>query len=210
LAIMIMSLDKMPLLPSVHASAITKWLEAPDSVSSDFKSLVEATFTTFRDIMKDPKLCTAFTEGARVCAPVELALSVPLIATHKGSLSTEGLADAIREMRRDVRKKHKDIRTNAQVVKTLHQFICNLQPQTIEPKREPGTSSRSGKKRKAALAPDSDSDDVKPNLQKKATPSWKTTSRGNPTQLPASTPTSSSTSQLFLEQTQSEVHVSHN
>lgn len=197
MAIMVMSLDKMPLLPSVHATAIINWLSASDEVSADFKSLTEATFTTFREIAKDPNFRTAFTEGARVCAPVELTLSVSLVATYKGLLSNEGLADAIRAMRADCRKKHADVRMNAQVVKTLHQFISNFRP---DPKREESSSSHSTKKRKAAPAPESDSDNVKPDVRKKVTPSRKNPARGKlEADPPPSLPTSASTSQLFAE-----------
>ncbi|KAF7792003.1 hypothetical protein EIP86_003030 [Pleurotus ostreatoroseus] len=116
--------------------ALTKWLQTQtDELEPAFKERIRATFKIFAVMAKLPEYQTGFriedTKTRRgekyvKVAPAEFICITLLIDQHKKHLTLKQLSEAIQLMRKDVRGREQDIRTNSRVFNHMLKFIKEL------------------------------------------------------------------------------------
>ncbi|KAJ7500610.1 hypothetical protein B0H11DRAFT_2275818 [Mycena galericulata] len=100
-----------------------RWLADPAPLPAAFIADVENTYRVFEALAGDPRWKGVFSQQAKL-PPVEFIMVGVLVHQNKGKLGLEGLAEAVREMQRDVRLVYDDIRNNSKVCKKLMAFIA--------------------------------------------------------------------------------------
>lgn len=110
---------------------------ADHDLSNDeaFLERVHSTFRTFSHLVGDPSYHPHFLKPEWRVSPIEFVMMCLLISVKKDSLSSQGVAVKIGDMRARVRKEHVDVRMNSRVAKTLFDFIKETpdSPQLLEP-----------------------------------------------------------------------------
>ncbi|KAK7036174.1 hypothetical protein R3P38DRAFT_3351090 [Favolaschia claudopus] len=100
-------------------STLEKWLSEPPALSSAFKSDVENTFRVFGALVADSRNRRSFKE----IGSLDFIVIPILLHRHKARVSLEALGTAVGEMRKDARKRHREIRNNSSTYKTMVAFI---------------------------------------------------------------------------------------
>ncbi|TFK71182.1 hypothetical protein BDN72DRAFT_794448 [Pluteus cervinus] len=202
-----------------NAGSITKlerWLSVSDPVDISYRTRVEKTFEMYGAMTNstDPKIHFAFREPSKV-SPIEVILIGLLIAIHgigngsgkrlygSGPLLTQHqLANAIHQMRKQVREAHVDIRMNDRVARTMLDFIRDYKvtsavglPSVPESLSTPSAGEKRKRSRKQANGSDDDGgadDDYQPGgTRSRAKPKKAASTSALPAPLPTPTPSSS-------------------
>ncbi|OCB92199.1 hypothetical protein A7U60_g409 [Sanghuangporus baumii] len=116
-------------------TALEKWLRRVTPPTREFKNHVMDVFTIFRHLVLTKKHSIVFQKPTRV-SPIEFVMTVVLINVHHRNHTLAQLTEGIRQMRKDVRSKHDDIRANTKITKTMLGFIHDRWPTNL--KKEPG------------------------------------------------------------------------
>ncbi|TDL23515.1 hypothetical protein BD410DRAFT_897562 [Rickenella mellea] len=174
----LLTIDKYPSFKSVGTAAqVEKWLGQTEEPDEDFVDKVHDTFRIFAGLVQDTKLNKVFKQPNPRLAPVEFILISLLISVHKQRFSREKLASAIGLMRRELRREHKDIRTNSTVAKSGQDFVKGLKPGQVQGEgppagARPGTMGAGKRKRVAAedgeVSEDDEEEDIPLKTQRTA------------------------------------------
>ncbi|KAL1711479.1 hypothetical protein EV715DRAFT_298051 [Schizophyllum commune] len=110
--------------PIPDASAIERWCKIASPLTNEPRDAIENALAALEAIVSHPRkhVKSVFTRIAPRMAPVEVVMALVLVAVHKGKTAEEH-AGFIKGMRKDVRKKHIDIRSNNKVGRTMLEFI---------------------------------------------------------------------------------------
>ena len=119
-------------------SQVERWLSTTTIVRPSFRDSIENTFATFVRVLDDERAKKRADLESRV-APIEFVFIVLLIFVCGGSkMPLDELSEKIGDMRRAVRKAHKDVRMNNFVAATFFEFIGKVKSKG---------ASRSGKRK---------------------------------------------------------------
>ena len=127
--------------PSAHKLDV--WLQQKDQPDKHFQNAITKALQTFQFVASTPGYNLGFTEIANRVAPVEFVfigkgvnestvvdilfyMTVGVLIFVMRDCDQEEIADQILAMRREARKKYKDIRANNFVTKYLWEFIGDL------------------------------------------------------------------------------------
>ncbi|KAJ3767350.1 hypothetical protein FB446DRAFT_675419 [Lentinula raphanica] len=157
-------------------SQVERWLEENDeAIPDEFSSAVKGTFATLVQLTSHQEYSAPFSMYTKV-SPVEIIGVIVLIYAHSTILPTDEkltpaeLSAAFTQLRREVRREHKDIRLNDRVGKTIINFVkayqksashalsiaelTNPAPVTVDttPSSSSNTPSRTPRKRKRDVA----------------------------------------------------------
>ncbi|KAL5512384.1 hypothetical protein ACEPAG_3376 [Sanghuangporus baumii] len=116
-------------------TALEKWLRRVTPPTREFKNHVMEVFAIFRQLVLTKKHSIVFQKPTRV-SPIEFVMTVVLINVRYRDHTLTQLTEGIRQMRKDVRSKHDDIRANTKITKTMLGFIHDRWPTNL--KKEPG------------------------------------------------------------------------
>ncbi|KAJ3825271.1 hypothetical protein EV361DRAFT_807920, partial [Lentinula raphanica] len=110
-------------------SQVERWLEENDeAIPDEFSSAVKGTFATLVQLTSHQEYSAPFSMYTKV-SPVEIIGVIVLIYAHSTILPTDEkltpaeLSAAFTQLRREVRREHKDIRLNDRVGKTIINFV---------------------------------------------------------------------------------------
>ncbi|KAL5500888.1 hypothetical protein ACEPAH_9275 [Sanghuangporus vaninii] len=166
-------------------TALEKWLRRVTPPTREFKNHVVDVFTIFRQLVLTKKHSIVFQKPTRV-SPIEFVMTAVLINVHHRDHTLTQLTEGIRQMRKDVRSKHDDIRANTKITKTMLGFIHDRWPTNL--KKEPGEKkaldeckahlvqepAKKRKRSKYSQPDDSESSEDEQPLQSKVEPKTKT------------------------------------
>lgn len=141
---------------------LESFLNDTNSLPQKFRNQVIHTFEVFESMASDPdpeisgpfKMSSAEFAGLpgrstklnTKVSPIEFICICLLLLVWREKLSKKAMARAIRDMRRDVRKEHVDIRLNTKVGKTMIAFMKSIKAADYEsPDDEEPTSKGKGK-----------------------------------------------------------------
>jgi len=104
---------------------IRKFLETQTAPDQNYKREIIDIFDAFLLLTRDPELNRPFTEVGKKVAPVEFIYIAVLIAKmrRQPDCRPSDIADRILILRTTLRTRHKDIRHNTRVVKTIWEII---------------------------------------------------------------------------------------
>lgn len=106
------------------ATQLETWLSADAPVPEKFRQDVEEAFAVYIALVR--AFHTVFHEPTKL-APVEFVMVGVLVSKYGKKMSMKGLAEAVKGMRADVRRKHSDIRMNGKVTKTTLEYIRQVE-----------------------------------------------------------------------------------
>ena len=111
--------------PYARGGKVKKESDPSQDLSNDaaFLDRIHATLHAFSKLVGDTSLHPLFLKPEWRISPIEFVMMCLLVSVTKDTLSPQGLAMRIGEMRQRVRGEHLDIRMNARVAKTMFDFI---------------------------------------------------------------------------------------
>ncbi|RXW24701.1 hypothetical protein EST38_g1138 [Candolleomyces aberdarensis] len=133
------------------SAKVTAWINRPEPVSKQLKSMVDSTLTEFLKIASDEKHNQAFDKIKQRVAPVEfIFIGVLLCQLRDHSRREKG--KALYSFRKMARETFKDIRNNGSCVKAFWEFVEQIIEDPDYPiglQTQPASTSKAkGKKRK--------------------------------------------------------------
>ncbi|KAH9917747.1 uncharacterized protein B0H18DRAFT_1033747 [Fomitopsis serialis] len=105
---------------------LRKWLERDEEPESKFTTGLHQTMDIFLMLAREQNGAMFKMADVKKLAPAEFIAIVVLIHTWKAKLSVSAFKKAIRDMRKHVREKEHDIRTNGRVMALLWDFIRSM------------------------------------------------------------------------------------
>ncbi|TFY57656.1 hypothetical protein EVJ58_g6897 [Rhodofomes roseus] len=108
---------------------LRKWLERNEEPVPKFTAGLHQTMEIFLMLAREQNGAMFRMTDVKKLAPAEFIAIVVLIHTWKAKLSASAFKKAIRDMRKGVREKEHDIRTNGRVMTLLWDFIKSLKPE---------------------------------------------------------------------------------
>ncbi|KAI0739855.1 hypothetical protein C8Q80DRAFT_1274887 [Daedaleopsis nitida] len=180
---------------------IENWLQEDDELEQELCDDVHDTFRIFCDIAKDSKLSQPLRlPGIPKVAPMEVHAIALLIHAHKKKLSMAQLSAAIKDMRKNVREKEKDIRQNSRTFKVILKFIKDIKVSKFIPDEGPcasNTQRTTGKRKRARSSSEEPAPPPPASRQARrtstaASPAVSTPPRTDPPTAPAAMRTSAS------------------
>ncbi|KZT64675.1 hypothetical protein DAEQUDRAFT_732307 [Daedalea quercina L-15889] len=157
--------------PSV--TTLTKWVERDEELEPKFTAGVHQTMDIFLMLARENRGAAFKMADVKKVSPAEFIAIVVLIHIHKSKLGAGATRKAIRDMRRGVREKEHDIRTNKRVMSLLWDFIRTVKPEHYKGQDEMPVAKARPLKRKRRDDDDAmsvDGEDRKPPVKKKVEP----------------------------------------
>lgn len=167
------SIGRWPNLSTfTSVGGLTKWVEHEEELEPKLIAGVHQTMEIFLMIARENRGQAFKLADVKKVSPAEFIAIVVLIHVWKGKLGAAALKKAIRDMRRSVREKEQDIRTNKRVMELLWTFIRTMNVDAYRKDDEvPATKARPLKrKRKDDDEMSVDGEERKPPSRRKVQP----------------------------------------